>query len=63
MKELKFNESSPFYEKNKISLPLLIKYFEETWMYGAFPPALWNVYNKSSHLTNNPHEGMSFCAF
>ena len=30
---------------------------EETWIHGNFPPKLWNMWKKSTDLTNNQNEG------
>ena len=57
LKDMEFDETSDYFEKTKSSVSELIEYFENTWLHGNFPPALWNAYNKSSHLTNNPNEG------
>ena len=44
-----FAESSP-----------LISYFEETWMFGNYPPPIWNCYERTINnipRTNNVAEG------
>ena len=54
LKKMSFKNSSPFY---KTAQGKLLSYFENTWLYGSYPPAMWNLFNKTSQLTNNPQEG------
>ena len=41
LKKMSFKNSSPFYKTAQ----------------GKLPPAMWNLFNKTSQLTNNPQEG------
>jgi len=52
LKKMSFKNSSPFY---KTAQAKLLSYFENTWLYGSYPPAMWNLFiffNKTSQLTN-----------
>ena len=57
MKKMTFSSSSPHMTQFLMRRPKLLDYFEKTWLRGSFPPAMWNLYNKVTHLTNNPQEG------
>ena len=44
---------------DQTNLKEFIKYFEDTWLVGQFPPMLWNVFGLDAHCprTNNHLEG------
>ena len=44
---------------DQTNLKDFIKYFEDTWLVGQFPPMLWNVFGLDAHSprTNNHLEG------
>ena len=57
LKEYSVNASSPFSESFSKIKPVFLDYFNRVWVKGHFPPQMWNLYNKSKSLTNNPQEG------
>ena len=57
MRKVTFTSSSPHVTQFLRTRPRLLTYYEKTWLRGSFPLAMWNLYNKVTHLTNNPQEG------
>ena len=51
------SSESPFYDEAVKFKNSFIKYFEDVWLYGNYPPKMWNQWRKSKNLTNNHNEG------
>ena len=59
LKAFSIDANSPYCESFSKIKPVFLEYFERVWMKGHFPPQLWNLFNKSKSLTNNPQEGFN----
>ena len=57
LKVVDFEKESPFYDEAVKFKNSFIKYFEDVWLYGNYPPKMWNQWRKSKNLTNNHNEG------
>ena len=57
LRDFSFKADSPYFDEVIAFQPVFLDYYESTWVSGHFPPALWNVHNKVTNLTNNRNEG------
>ena len=57
LNQVEFDKESPFYFEAMKFKRELIKYVEDVWLYGNYPPKMWNQWKKSKNLTNNHNEG------
>ena len=57
LRAMALGKDSASYEKICIFQEEFLNYIESTWIRGNFPPKLWNMWKKSTDLTNNQNEG------
>ena len=57
LRAVEFDEDSAFHENTTKFKEAFLNYLESTWLYGNFPPKLWNMWKKKANLTNNNNEG------
>ena len=53
LRDFQFDKSSRSYKDFVKFQTDFLDYVERVWISGHFPPRLWNLYNKSTDLTNN----------
>ena len=53
LREFQFDKSSRFHKDFVKFQTKFLDYVERVWISGHFKPRLWNLFNKSTDLTNN----------
>ena len=57
LKLVSFDKESPYFEESVKFQEKFIQYVEDVWLYGNYPPKMWNQWKKTKNLTNNHNEG------
>ena len=57
LRAVEFDKEITDYDKISAFKDQYLDYIETTWLYGNFPPKLWNQWKKTRNLTNNQNEG------